>query len=288
VSRVGITFFPSLRDAAGKRGSGSWKALVSRLSQPRVVAQKDKAPGFAIATFKNDRRSLVNVEHVFAVGLDLDHLDGWTWEDVAMKFDGADAFVHTTYSSTPEAPRVRAFLRLSRGVTADEYRRVYAACVAVVEAHGLVVDRAASDPSRFWYLPSIPPAGRYLFSVGSGPAVDVDAALLAVPSKPVAPVAPPPPSRAATPDVEERAARYLALCDVAISGQDGHKTTFNICQKIVRGFALDEATAYRLLCSWNERCQPPWTERDLKRKIQQAAERGTMPWGELRDRERAA
>ncbi len=79
-----------------------------------------------------------------------------------------------------------------------------------------------------------------------------------------------------------------ARCDPAIAGQDGHKTTFLTCQRIVRGFGLDEETAYRLLCAWNARCDPPWSERELRRKIREAAERGTMTWGELRDREREA
>jgi len=85
-------------------------------------------------------------------------------------------------------------------------------------------------------------------------------------------------------DVEARAAAYLARCEPAVSGSGGHRTTFVVAQRLVRGFALDEETAYRLLTEWNQRCSPPWSERELRRKVRQAAERGNLPEGSLRDR----
>lgn len=174
---LAITYFPRLTEARGQRVRTTWDKLVARLSVARVVAAKDDAPGLSIATFAGDRRGLANVERVYAVGLDLDR--NVDWDVLLERFDAVDSFLHTTWSSTPTEPRARVFIRLSRPVTGDEYRRVYAACVGVAEVGGLVVDRAASDPSRFWFLPSTPPGGDFRFSVGRGSPVNVEGALAA-------------------------------------------------------------------------------------------------------------
>ena len=86
----------------------------------------------------------------------------------------------------------------------------------------------------------------------------------------------------------ERARRYLTKCDAAISGSGGHTTTFITASKIVRGFGLSEDDAFALLSEWNARCQPPWSERDLRRKVREAALAGQLPDGFLRDARRSA
>jgi hypothetical protein len=49
---------------------------------------------------------------------------------------------------------------------------------------------------------------------------------------------------------------------------------------VVRGFALDQQTAYSLLSEWNQRCLPPWSEKELHRKIREAHDKGThVEWG---------
>lgn len=285
--KLSLTYFESLTNPQGKRVTTSWETLVGRLSMARTVERKHDAPGISLATYAGDRRALVNVERVFAIGLDLD--ERVNWDDLTTRFSATTSFLHTTWSSTEAEPRARVFLPLSRPVTGDEYRRVYAACVLIVESGGLVVDRAASDPSRFWFLPSTPPGAAYHYSIGRGPVVNVDDALRAVPA-PIAPVAPArhDSDRNDTHDVEARAAAYLDRCEPAISGSGGSTVTFKLAVKMTLGFGLDEATAYRLMCRWNERCSPPWSERDLRKKIRDAAERGTMPEGALRDARKAS
>ena len=91
-----------------------------------------------------------------------------------------------------------------------------------------------------------------------------------------------------TPTVE-RARRYLAQVDPAISGQHGHDATFIVASKLVRGFGLDAETAYaQLVNEWNDRCQPPWSERQLRRKVAEAERASRMTLGFLRDAERRA
>lgn len=69
--------------------------------------------------------------------------------------------------------------------------------------------------------------------------------------------------------IEERARRYLSRIDPAISGSNGHDATYRAACVVRIGFDLDEETCLRLLGEWNMRCQPPWSEKELRRKITQ-------------------
>jgi hypothetical protein len=75
-----------------------------------------------------------------------------------------------------------------------------------------------------------------------------------------------------------RAKAYLSHCGPAISGQGGHNTTFRIACRLIKGFHLPEEQALQLLLSeFNPRCQPPWTEQELRHKVHQASEKGKYP-----------
>lgn len=71
--------------------------------------------------------------------------------------------------------------------------------------------------------------------------------------------------------VIDRARKYLAKMDTAVSGQDGHGTTFKAACALVLGFDLSTGDALGLLHEWNQGCQPPWSDRDLKHKVDDAA-----------------
>jgi putative DNA primase/helicase len=87
-------------------------------------------------------------------------------------------------------------------------------------------------------------------------------------------------------EIEARVRAYLAKVPPAVSGQNGHDTTFGAACKIVRGFDLDEETAFAFLWEWNLACDPPWTERDLRHKIREARTKGREPLGYLLDESR--
>lgn len=93
---------------------------------------------------------------------------------------------------------------------------------------------------------------------------------------------PRPSSRDRTLDVVERAHRYLARVEPAVAGQHGDLHTFKVCCRIVRGFALDDDDALAVLATWNARCQPPWTDRDLRDKVVRARKYGREDNGRLR------
>lgn len=84
------------------------------------------------------------------------------------------------------------------------------------------------------------------------------------------------------PDTRERARRYLVSCDAAISGQGGHAATIHAAHALVVGFGLDADTALGLLMSdFNPRCVPPWTEKELRHKVESARANPQRPLGYL-------
>jgi hypothetical protein len=72
-------------------------------------------------------------------------------------------------------------------------------------------------------------------------------------------------------EILERARRYVAKCPPAVSGQEGHNTTFKVTCTLVHGFALAEGEALLVLREWNQSCQPPWSEAELRHKVTSAA-----------------
>lgn len=75
-------------------------------------------------------------------------------------------------------------------------------------------------------------------------------------------------------DVIERARSYLQRIPPAISGQGGHNATFKAACVLVLGFGLSEGDAARLMSEWNVGCNPPWSDRDLVRKVREANKQG--------------
>ena len=137
--------------------------------------------------------------------------------------------------------------------------------------------------SRVWngaeWLVGSSAAAHVLGLAGDDPAL-IPAEVVSPPDK----QAPPPRTnnfRAGTrPDAFERARRYLRKCEPAISGQKGHDRTFLAARVVRYGFNLSEGDSLTLLQEeHNPRCEPPWSERELLHKIQQA---DTKPFGKPR------
>ncbi len=94
------------------------------------------------------------------------------------------------------------------------------------------------------------------------------------------------PRPAPAPDtVLRRAEAYLDRIPPAISGSGGHSQTYAAATAMVHGFGLDAETAFGLLWDrYNPRCQPPWSEKELRHKVGDAASKPhDRPHGWLRD-----
>ena len=104
----------------------------------------------------------------------------------------------------------------------------------------------------------------------------------------------PTPGKPATPvlrvvggaDIETRVVAYLAACDPAISGAHGHDQAFGVACRVGPGFDLHPEDAYRYLRDhYNPRCQPPWSEKEMRHKVDDAYAKETRR-GWLKDAER--
>ncbi len=67
-----------------------------------------------------------------------------------------------------------------------------------------------------------------------------------------------------------RARAYLAHVEGAISGQGGHNRTFRVACVLIQKFGLSIEQAMPLFRVWNEQCQPPWSDKELLHKLEDA------------------
>jgi replicative DNA helicase len=147
----------------------------------------------------------------------------------------------------------------------------------------------------FTVLPPSRHAGghRYAWVAGRGPD-DIDCAVMpdwmiaAMPNDDrasatsEAPASELPPYQGPVP-VEERVRRCLAYLEEvpgAVSGEGGHNHTFYVAFLIVRGFAVPLDEAMEVFQEWNEKCAPPWTEKELQHKLEDSLKRCTSLFGE--------
>lgn len=77
----------------------------------------------------------------------------------------------------------------------------------------------------------------------------------------------------------ERARKYVDRIPGAISGQDGHGQTFWVAQVLTRDFGLSLDEAWPIMLDYNQRCQPEWTEKELRHKLEDASENSRRPKG---------
>lgn len=77
----------------------------------------------------------------------------------------------------------------------------------------------------------------------------------------------------------QAAQRYLAGQPPAVEKQGGDAHTFSVCAAVAIGHDLDVDNAVKALTEWNERCLPPWSEPELRRKLHNAEHYGTEQRG---------
>jgi hypothetical protein len=77
--------------------------------------------------------------------------------------------------------------------------------------------------------------------------------------------------------VGDRVRTYLDRTPPAVSGENGHATTYGVLCRLFEAFPelreRDEDELLTLLETWNERCLPAWSERELIHKIRDARKR---------------
>ncbi len=229
-----------------------------------------ETPGWAPVYYDPPARARDNIKEVYALVLDYDKKAHW--DSVVALWAEFYGLIYTTKSHDVGNHRLRVVLPLSRPVTSDEYDRLWIWAKRQSDNAELVTDSQAKDASRFWYMPT-PPAGDSWRTqrLGESP-LDVDATLPIAEAPQLRVV--PAPTYVTTDQKTERARRYLAKIPGAVSGDHGHTQTFHAVATVMFGFDLDPDTTYSLVASdFNPRCDPPWKEKDLLRKVREVAEK---------------
>jgi replicative DNA helicase len=73
--------------------------------------------------------------------------------------------------------------------------------------------------------------------------------------------------------VESKALAFLEQLPPAVSGDGGHDRTFHAASLLVQGLGLTPQQALPLLKQYNQKCQPPWSDDELRHKLEDAAKK---------------
>jgi hypothetical protein len=97
--------------------------------------------------------------------LDMDYAKPDIW-DVLVMLNDWQCCVYSTHKHTPESPRLRLIIPLSREVSADEYPALGS---MVAREIGIdLFDDTTYEPARLMYWPSTPSDGEFIFKLKDG------------------------------------------------------------------------------------------------------------------------
>lgn len=141
-----------------------------KMSKPAQDNAKDVG-GFVGGALKQGKRKNGFVDGRSMLTLDLDHAMPEVWDAVTMLFD-FKCLMYSTHKHTPEEPRVRLIIPLSREVSAEEYAPVSR---MVAKDIGMeMVDDTCHEAARLMYWPSTSSDGVFLFESQDGPMLNPD------------------------------------------------------------------------------------------------------------------
>jgi predicted P-loop ATPase len=181
----------SRKDILWKEQTVSWDEFAKRLSQTTVTSetqeeyrkmkkyQQDNVKdvgGFVAGQLKDGRRTKASVINRSMLSLDMDHADDAVViaENMEMLY-GYAAVVYSTHKHTPEKPRLRLIIPLSRTVTADEYQAVSRRIAKEIGIE--LFDDTTYEPNRLMYWPSTSSDGEYFFREVKGSFLNPDSIL---------------------------------------------------------------------------------------------------------------
>ena len=166
-----------------------WDTFVSRCSQTvrtsETVAEYRKMKkgeqdtikdvgGFVAGALREGKRKNGYVDARSMLTLDLDHATEGVWDQIEMLFD-FKCLMYSTHKHTPENPRVRLIIPLSREVSAEEFAPVSRMLAKDVGIE--MVDDTCHEASRLMYWPSTSSDGEFLFHKQDGPLLNPDTVL---------------------------------------------------------------------------------------------------------------
>ena len=145
-------------------------AEYKKLTKDRRDTIKDVG-GYVLGHLKGGRRKKDTVASRSGITLDADHADQDFIGRVEMLFPHRCA-VYSTHSHTPEAPRLRVVIPLSREVTPDEYAALSRLVAGEIGMD--YFDDSTYEPERLMYWPSTPSDGEYVYKSIDGDVLNPD------------------------------------------------------------------------------------------------------------------
>jgi hypothetical protein len=177
----------------------TWAELVRWLSQPTIGNAKDEAGAWSPALYRDGvrRKSALVRAHCLVVDVD----ERGDVNRIASALARYRAIVHSTFSSTPDAPRCRIVIALGEPIDAPTYEAAHAVVRKHLAAAGVEADDGAKDASRVSYAPVVRTGADYRFRALEGRLLDARAVLAVQP--------PPPPRSTRRPPDPEHADAYV-------------------------------------------------------------------------------
>lgn len=150
-----------------------WSDLLDRLASvtrtPETVAEYRAMPRARQAEVKDvggfvggyvNHGSRSDVRHRSILCLDADFADAELWPDWELLY-GKAAAIYSTHKHTPEKPRLRLVVPLSRDVSPDEYQAIGRRVASMLGIDKF--DDTSYQPQRMMYWPSCSQDGEYVF-----------------------------------------------------------------------------------------------------------------------------
>lgn len=183
-----ISVAPSRTSPEWPNKATSWEKLTARLAKckhTRESAAEYRAMsktaqgkvkdigGFVGGTVRDGgRRKADAITARSLVTLDIDFGTAATVETVREMLDGTAWCLYSTHSHTPDKPRYRIVVPLSREVSPDEYVPV---ARRLADDIGIdLFDDSTYEPSRLMYWPSAPADVDFVYETGQGEPADAD------------------------------------------------------------------------------------------------------------------
>ena len=166
-----------------------WSKLLDKLSKPVVTnethaqfiaankADQSKIKdvgGFVGGYLDKGVRKKSSVSYRQLVCLDVDFSYADFWWDFTMQY-GCAAAIYSTHKSTPNKPRHRLLIPLSREVSVDEYQAISRRIAGNLNIE--LFDQSTFEPERLMFWPSVSSDIEYYFEYQDGEWLDADTVL---------------------------------------------------------------------------------------------------------------
>lgn len=160
---IPVAFVDGARGSAiAQTATGTWPAIRALFAWPHCVkGDKLSAPAWLPVRLVDGAPMVRKDAHVAAVScmvFDLDDGTDWVQAWEAVRALGLEAAIHTTWSHSPSKHKIRAVFPLAEDCPRDQWLEVWLCAEQWARTWGATIDPACKNPSRLYFLPSLPAA----------------------------------------------------------------------------------------------------------------------------------